>query len=333
MASTADHDGQSLKAALKNSEAALERHIEEVNNLNVFPVPDGDTGINMYLTLQSANAAAEGLESVSAAEVSAKVARGALLGARGNSGVILSQILRGLARGLEGQARFSAADFGRALGEASQCAYHALAQPVEGTILTVIRETAEAAMERAAGGGDLKRTLAAALARAKSSVERTPDLLPKLREAGVVDAGGKGLYYFIEGLKNYYARRGEQTEVKATSRLQAELAAIQASYGYDLQFLLEGEGLPLDAIRRQICQMGESVLVVGDEKLLRVHVHTQQPENVKNFCRSFGELKDIVQENMDRQVQEFEQSRAKAEEGSGEAQRTKVRANRPTRSK
>jgi DAK2 domain fusion protein YloV len=328
-----DYDGQSFKAALKSAELALEKRIEEVNNLNVFPVPDGDTGINMYLTLQAANAAVEGLDSNSAAEISARLARGALLGARGNSGVILSQILRGIARGLEGRERFSATDFARALGEGSQSAYHAIAQPVEGTILTAIREASEAAKERAEDGGDLKETVAAALAQAKTSVARTPELLPRLKEAGVVDAGGKGLYYFFQGLKEFFGRGKRVPKPESTGRLQAELASIQASYGYDLQFLLEGDNLPLAEIRRRACQMGESVLVVGDEKLLRVHIHTQRPESVIDYCRSFGVLSDMVQENMDKQVKKFEQSRAGGSQASKAPERTKIRARRLADSK
>jgi DAK2 domain fusion protein YloV len=311
MVNLKEYDGQTLKQAFKAAELLLEKRIEEINNLNVFPVPDGDTGINMYLTLQAANVCVENLETVSAAEISAKVARGALLGARGNSGVIFSQILRGLAKGLEMKERFSASDFAEALRVASDCAYRSIAQPVEGTILTVIREASEMALQRARRGADLKETLVAVASQAKATVLKTPELLPRLREAGVVDAGGKGLFYFFLGMKNYLSRTLKKVVGRKTNRLQADLNSIQASYGIDLQFLLEGCQMPLEKIRGKVNQMGESVLVVGDESLIRVHVHTQRPQAVMDYCTSFGRLKDLVQENLDLQVRDFEKARAK----------------------
>jgi DAK2 domain fusion protein YloV len=303
MTAETEYDGQTLVQALKSAEAILEKKIEEINDLNVFPVPDGDTGINMYLTVQSATAAVAGLTTSSAADISAKAARGALLGARGNSGVILSQILRGIAKGLEMKERFSAFDFAHALHLASETAYKAVTQPVEGTILTVIREASEAAIKRAERGANLKQTITAIVAQARDSVTRTPDLLPKLKEAGVVDAGGKGLMYFFLGMKDYISRG--MTRVEETSSRKAMVTAEQGGYGFDLQFLLEGENLAIDEIREKICTTGESVLVVGDAHLVRVHVHTPEPQAVLDYCATLGTLKDIIRENMDGQVEEF----------------------------
>jgi uncharacterized protein len=306
-----DYDGQVLKQALKSAETCLEKRIEEINNLNVFPVPDGDTGINMYLTLQAANAAVEIIGTFSADEIAAKAARGALLGARGNSGVILSQILRGLAKGMEMKERFSAFDFALALGHASDFAYRSIAQPVEGTILTVIRESSGIALKQAEDGADLKQTLIAVVSQCKATVLKTPELLPRLREAGVVDAGGKGLFYVFQGMKTYISSQAIISEGKKVSRLASDLASIQASYGFDLQFLVQGKEMPLEEMRQKINQMGESVLVVGDENLIRVHIHTQKPEAVIDYSKTMGNLGDIVNVNMDKQVREFEKTRIK----------------------
>ena len=201
------YDGETLKQAFKAAELLLEKRIDEVNSLNVFPVPDGDTGINMYLTLQSANEAIKELSTTSAAEISSKAAMGALLGARGNSGVIFSQILSGLAKGLENKEEFSAYDFAQALQRASDAAYKSIAEPVEGTILTVIREAAGMALEKAQQGASLKKTMAAATSQAKETVIKTQEMLPSLKEAGVVDAGGKGLFYVFQGMKNFIVQK------------------------------------------------------------------------------------------------------------------------------
>lgn len=307
-----EYDGQTLKQALKSAEEHLEKRIEEINALNVFPVPDGDTGINMYLTLQSATEAVKDLSTTSAAEISAKAARGALLGARGNSGVILSQILRGIAKGLEMKERFSTFDFAQALRHASDTAYRAVAHPVEGTILTVIREASEAAMQQVERGANLKQTMTAIVSQARDSVTKTPELLPKLKEAGVVDAGGKGLLYVFQGMKSFISQKMIQLEGHKTASRRARLSAVEGGYGFDLQFLVEGDNLLLEEMREKIGGMGESVLVVGDKHLIRVHVHTREPQPVLDYCSARGNLKDIVMENMDEQARKFKNVRAKS---------------------
>src|SRR5579885_2052956 len=190
-------DGQDLKKAILAGAAWLEEHKNAINALNVFPVPDGDTGSNMSATMQSAIRDIVQSEETSAAVISAKIARGALLGARGNSGVILSQILRGLAQGLEKKQTFTA----------QQLAYRAVLKPVEGTILTVVRETAEAAQASAQRGDDLVALIQEMVTAARQSVARTPDLLPTLKQAGVVDSGGQGFCTILEGVWRYV--RGE----------------------------------------------------------------------------------------------------------------------------
>jgi uncharacterized protein len=299
------YNGQSLKLAFKSAEDVLERKVDEVNSLNVFPVPDGDTGINMYLTLQSANEAIKNNDSLSAAEISSKAAMGALLGARGNSGVILSQIMRGLAKGMENKETFTATDFAKALTNASDTAYKSLSEPVEGTILTVIREAAARATIQAEKGGDLAQVMRAATHQAKNTVSHTPDLLPTLKEAGVVDAGGKGLFYFFQGMKNFMVQNMNPVKGYKAARRRVNMPKVETVFGYDLQFLLKGENLPIDKIRENILTLGESVLVVGGENLIRVHIHTKVSRKVMDYCEKYGVLSDIINDNMDDQVEVY----------------------------
>src|SRR5207245_70201 len=192
-------DGQDLKKAMLAGAASLEEHREIINALNVFPVPDGDTGSNLYATVQAAFRDVINCEDTSAGVISARLAHGALLGARGNSGVIFSQILRGLAQGLDKKQTFSALDLALALDEAQRLAYRAVIKPVEGTILTVIRETAEAAQLSAQRGDDLVALMQEIIIAARQSVARTPELLPILKQSGVVDSGGQGLCSILDG--------------------------------------------------------------------------------------------------------------------------------------
>src|SRR5579864_90291 len=202
-------DGQDLKRAMLVGAAWLEEHREAINALNVFPVPDGDTGSNMSATMQAAIRAIEASTETSAGVIAAKLSHGALLGARGNSGVILSQILRGLAQGLDKKQTFTSGDLAFAMQAAQQLAYRAVLKPVEGTILTVIRETAEAAQISASQVDDLVSLMQDIVMAARQSVARTPDLLPVLKQAGVVDSGGQGFWTILEGVWRYV--RGEAT--------------------------------------------------------------------------------------------------------------------------
>jgi DAK2 domain fusion protein YloV len=290
------YDGQTLKEAFKSAELSLEKQIDELNSLNVYPVPDGDTGINMFLTMQSANSALENFSIASAAEISAKVARGALLGA---------QILRGFAKGMETKTSFTPLDFGRALHKGSDVAYKALITPVEGTILTVIKEASEIALKKAAQGASLKGTLTAVSTQARKTVDNTPELLPALKDAGVVDAGGKGLFYIFRGMRDSISQKKMQLEEPAYNQNKAGAVARSGQYGFDLQFLIEGENLQVEEMRAKVEAMGESVLVVGDDHLVRVHIHTHSPQSVIDYCSLKGSLKDIVSENMDTQVENF----------------------------
>jgi len=305
-------DGQDLKKAMLAGAASLEEHRETINALNVFPVPDGDTGSNLYATVQAAFRDVVDCEDTSAAVISARLAHGALLGARGNSGVIFSQILRGLAHGLDKKQTFSALDLAFALDEAQRMAYRAVIKPVEGTILTVVRETAEAAVASAKRGDDFVMMMQEAIIAARQSVARTPDLLPILKQAGVVDAGGQGLCSILEGVWRYV--RGESGQVTTASLLissaKPELESavkkgrvkIEEEFGYEVVFLLRGDKLDVEGIRQNIIDMGGvSTVVAGDEKMLKVHTHVEWPGKVLDYGVSLGSLLDINIENLQEQ--------------------------------
>jgi DAK2 domain fusion protein YloV len=304
---TSVFNGQDLRKAILAGHAWLEQHREAINALNVFPVPDGDTGTNMSLTMRAATKEIADSDELSAAVIAEKLSRGALMGARGNSGVILSQILRGLSQGLAGKTTFTAQDFAAAYAEAAKLAYRAVIKPVEGTILTVVRESSEAAVQSASAGGDLIATLGDTVAAARASVARTPDQLPTLKQAGVVDAGGQGLTTILDGIWRY--ARGES--VQLTQREQhadeaeihkGNVTSIEEEYGYEVVFLLHGESLDLERIRDTITAMGGvSTVVAGDAKLLKVHTHTPTPGKVLDYGVSLGSLQDINIENLQEQ--------------------------------
>ncbi len=274
----------------------------EINALNVFPVPDGDTGTNMSLTLQAAVQEAESLRETTIGAIARAAAHGALLGARGNSGVIFSQFLRGVARALEKQADADGRGIAQALVQGSATADKAVIRPVEGTMLTVARDAAQAAKARADEGGSVLSVLEAAVDAARASVARTPQLLPILREAGVVDAGGQGLLTILEGL--LASVRGESAlegpEVGGEVRVD-QVAGKE--YGYCTELLIRGHRLDLESIRGTICELGDSALVVGEPDLVRIHVHTFHPGKVLEYAQTHGTLHQIKIDNMQEQHQ------------------------------
>jgi DAK2 domain fusion protein YloV len=315
-------DGVELMAALRSGLDRLESRVEEVNALNVFPVPDGDTGTNMLATLKAA--IAEGDASLATGvtaidEVSAAVARGALLGARGNSGVLLSQILRGLPQAVRGRQRARATEIAQSLSLGVLHAYSAVATPTEGTILTVAREVAAAAMKESEGASELRPFLESIAATARISVEKTPTLLAVLREAGVVDSGGAGLQLILEGIANVPSVAPSRGTVEAERRsassaspkpaAAAPVAPIDAApteFGYETVFILSSPATPLDlaAIRAHLETIGESVLVAGDEVTCKVHVHNLRPDEVLAYGISLGDVRAVTIENLDQQSAE-----------------------------
>lgn len=299
-------DGLELQRMVESGTAWLEAHIDLINSLNVYPVPDGDTGTNMFLTMQAALREMATVADVSVSSVANALAHGSLMGARGNSGVILSQIWRGVAKHLDGKEYLTASDLALALREGSITAYKGVMRPVEGTILTVAREAAEAAMLAAAASDDLVYVVERVVEQATDAVRRTPDLLPVLKEAGVVDAGGQGLHTILEGIQRHW--QGETMLLVPTAKIGARLNqehGPEEEYGYDIQFLLQGDSLAVDDIRDAFMSMGDSVLVVGDENTLKVHVHSEDPGTVLSYATSKGSISDVVVENMQAQYEEF----------------------------
>jgi len=308
------YSGGDLREMFSASTIWLERNAQAINSINVFPVPDGDTGTNMYLTMRATMDEAYESDSEAANAVAGAMARGALMGARGNSGVILSQILRGFADSLSEKERFNSLDFVDALHEAAVKADRAVSHPVEGTILTVMRAVAAAARERSRKmRGNLKSVLAAAVDAAKDAVAKTPSLLPALREAGVVDAGGQGLYVMLEGALRYL--RGDLASLAPLAVQDPERTWARATiavhdvgegeYGYCTEFLVSGDKLNAGATLERMLELGDSVLVVGDETLLRVHLHTSQPETALAYGRSLGKVTQPKVDNIAEQAQQF----------------------------
>lgn len=298
-------DGNDLKRIFGAGTVWLERNAPFINSLNVFPVPDGDTGTNMLLTMQTAMRQANANHSPNAGEISAALSHGALLGARGNSGVILSQILRGMARGMDKREKIDATLFAEALGEGARTAYKGVVKPVEGTILTVIREAADRAVLAAAQSDDVGYVLEKTVAAARSAVVRTPQLLPVLKEAGVVDAGGEGLAIFLEGALKFL--NGENLEIETIHGGAQNLEHItrEEGWGYDIQFHIHGSALAVEQIRETISAMGESALIVGDETLIKVHVHAPNPGDIIKYGAEQGALVNIIIENMQAQYVDF----------------------------
>ncbi|MBN1217379.1 MAG: DAK2 domain-containing protein [Anaerolineae bacterium] len=304
-------NGLGLKNLLRGGEQWLETHVHVVNNLNVFPVPDGDTGTNMLLTMRSALAKIEETPDQRVGAIAAAAAKGALMGARGNSGVILSQFLQGLAQGFAGRVSFTAGDFARAVQRGVEQAYQSVLNPVEGTILTVARAIAEAAARSAAASEDLLVLLVEVLRAATVAQASTPSLLPVLQAAGVTDSGGQGLVYIFEGglrLLNHDLihpiSTGEIAPVLPL-KLKFSLPDENEAYGYDVQFLIQGEQLDVSTIRTCIDRFGWSTLVVGDEHLVKVHVHTQDPGQPLSYGAKQGLISDVVVDNLDQQAREF----------------------------
>jgi len=308
--------GRDVRGAFAAANAWLERHAESVNAINVFPVPDGDTGTNMSLTMRSTMAEAAKLpEEAIAGQVLEAMSRGALMGARGNSGVILSQLLRGLAAGCAGREALDASSVVQGLEQAAETAYKAVPKPVEGTILTVAREAAAGGRQALKKDTALVSVMEAVVSAARRSVEDTPKQLPVLAEAGVVDAGGQGLFILLEGLLRYF--KGEKLEELS---LFAGIGAIEqdwlavtqrlhqqepSRYGYCTEFLVRGEGLVMDAAHERMELLGDSVLVVGDERLLRLHVHTDDPGAALNYGTGLGTLVQVKVDNMAEQAERF----------------------------
>ena len=322
---TGDRDsrlgGDDLRAMFAAAAALLKRNMESVNALNVFPVPDGDTGTNMYLTLQAVVEGAGPPDGAPASDVASRMARAALMGARGNSGVILSQLFKGFETGLGAAAECGPEELAAAYASARDLAYKSVAEPVEGTMLTVMSSVADAAQGVADAGGGIQELGSAAHDAAVDAVARTPTMLKVLRDAGVVDAGGQGLAVILAAVRGYVSgERAEPTEVAPPEPIGIEGAtgAVSESflesveelgYGYCTQLLVEGENLDVDEIRDLMAAMAASPVVIGDETMVKIHVHAEDPGPVISLAVSKGVLSDVNIANMDEQHAEFSRER------------------------
>lgn len=288
--------------------ANLTANKEQINALNVFPVPDGDTGTNMGLTMSSA--VKELSEQTDIPKAAERLAHGALLGARGNSGVILSQILRGFAQGLDGCQQVGAVDFARAMQKGVELAYKSVMRPVEGTILTVARKMAEASGEAVAVNAemDLENLLELMLAQGHQALANTPNQLPVLKQAGVVDSGASGLVAIFEG--GLRALRGEEFELPLQVETKADFTKQQATGTQNLvnhyctEFFIHGQGIDVEAYRRHLQGMGESQVIVGNATVVKTHIHTADPGAVLSYALQFGSLHDLKIDNMKDQHRE-----------------------------
>lgn len=310
-------DGDHLLRCLRAGSAWLDAHVAAVNALNVFPVPDGDTGTNMSLTMRAALNEAGSRPYRSVSELARVVAHGALMGARGNSGVILSQIMRGFSRALDDLETFGPKDLAVAFAEGANTAYKGVMKPVEGTILTVAREAAQAAQRAADAGGDTMQVLAEAVSGAQASLARTPKLLPVLAAAGVVDAGGQGYTFILEGVLRHLLGEAVVPAAATAATVAEHLHEVEGDYNYDTQFVILGKDLDVDAIRERISAMGDSVLVVGDSSAIKVHVHSDTPGQVLDYGASQGQLTAIIIENMQQQYEAFRRESEAATAGAG----------------
>ncbi len=303
-------DLEALQKVVDGALASLEANRERIDDLNVYPVPDGDTGTNLTMTVRAVADAVESTSASSRRSLARDVARGALMGARGNSGVIFSQIVRGAADvlGETDEPHIDANAAAQALRGASDAAYRAVRRPVEGTMLSVIRELAEEAEARAHESPALGALLVELVRRGELAVARTPEQLQILRDAGVVDAGGAGLLELVRGVAAIVS--GEPLPAPAPRDEHLGFEAIHqelSPYRYCTVFLVEGRDLDRDALEERLEQLGDSLLVVGDSNALKVHVHTDDPGAALSLGTAVGSIDGVEIANMHEQTQEREE--------------------------
>jgi len=303
-------NGNDWARSVKAGCIKLEHNRDQVDLLNVFPVPDGDTGTNMYLTLLAAAKEGEKNNQETLGKVAKAISLGSLMGARGNSGVIMSQIFRGIAKIMEGKKEASAVELAQAFRAGSDTAYKAVMKPVEGTILTIIREIARVCEKEAQEGNDILGSLLAGVEQGYKTLEKTPTMLPILKEAGVVDAGGRGLLFFLEGFIEGLAQDKEIALDTYKERIiparddKAQLDMLELTFNYCTEVLIKGQNLDTGDISDHLNPLGDSMLVVGDDDMVKVHIHSNHPGKVLETCLQFGSLSDIKVNNMLEEVHE-----------------------------
>lgn len=297
-------NGEHLYYMMSNAANKLELQSEYVNSLNVFPVPDGDTGTNMSMTFRAAVKEIEGMDNKNIGEVSKKLAKGALMGARGNSGVILSQILRGISKGLEGKEEADASEFANALLEGSKSAYKAVMRPTEGTILTIVRTAGEVAV--ALKEDNITELMREVCRESKIMLDKTPEMLPALKKAKVVDSGGMGLLIILQGMQEAL-ENGLKVTTGTPQAVKSSAAKAQRSetmseedikFGYCTEFIILGDSNHAEEFKSKVINKGDSLVVVGYEDVIKVHIHTNNPGKVLEEAVKFGELSKIKIDNM-----------------------------------
>lgn len=297
-------NGEHLYYMMSNAANKLELQSEYVNSLNVFPVPDGDTGTNMSMTFKAAVKEIEGMDNKNIGEVSKKLAKGALMGARGNSGVILSQILRGISKGLEGKEEADASEFSNALLEGSKSAYKAVMRPTEGTILTIVRTAGEVAV--ALKEDNITELMREVCRESKIMLDKTPEMLPALKKAKVVDSGGMGLLIILQGMQEALENglkvtTGTTQDVKSSavkSQRSETMSEEDIKFGYCTEFIILGDSNHAEDFKLKVIDKGDSLVVVGYEDIIKVHIHTNNPGKVLEEAVKFGELSKIKIDNM-----------------------------------
>jgi uncharacterized protein len=308
-------DGQLLKQMIVSGSNNLYNHYPEVDALNVFPVPDGDTGMNMNLTMTSGAKEVQNRNDEDVYAIAKAFSMGLLMGARGNSGVITSQIFRGFADALKGKTSITVSDLSEAFDNGTKVAYKAVIKPVEGTILTVIRETSEKLHRAITKDMSIESAFKVIMAESDASLKRTPNLLPVLKEVGVVDSGGAGLVKIFEGmdsaLKGYVIQRNEATAVETKGNAQVAADSKESEFGYCTEFILrlgpanEKKAFNKDRFTSVLGSHGNSLAVVQDDDIVKVHVHTLSPGTIFNYAQQFGEFVKLKCENMTEQHNEI----------------------------
>lgn len=323
--------GTVFKDMLITGAAVLERNKKLIDSLNVFPVPDGDTGTNMSMTMNSAVRELKTMENMNVSAVASAVARGALRGARGNSGVILSQIFRGIARSFEGVDSFDAQMLTNALKQGSEEAYKAVMRPKEGTILTVVRVVADCAKAHCAAGDNVYKLIDSMIVDGERILAKTPDMLPVLKEAGVVDSGGKGFMMLLRGFKmaldgDYIEDYEAQADTIAAQEEREENIMIDSlediTFAYCTEFFIEHldknfVDADTESLREHLQRIGDSVVVVADQEMVKVHVHTNVPGKALQMALRLGELNGVKIENMLEQHRRLIEERKSAEKEYG----------------
>lgn len=312
-------NGDTFASMLRSGAAMLGEKREEVNDLNVFPIPDGDTGDNMFMTIDSGNTEVMSYDNSTLEEVAASAAKGMLLGARGNSGVILSRIFAGISHGLEGREETDVRGLSEAFKSGVEEAYRAVSIPVEGTILTVYKDAVRYASERVTDDSTFEDFFDDFLLELHSSLERTPELLAVLKESGVVDSGGAGFIYIVEGMRKALA--GDQavsceqaiSEPKKKVDISLFTEDTTLEFGYCTEFLLrlqkskvDKNKFDLDGLIEYLNSEGDSVVAFRDDSIVKVHVHTKEPGVILNHCQKYGEFLTLKIENMTLQHHESE---------------------------